>query len=223
MRSIRLLSGAIALLVVSSAMASEKRTEFSADMVIVQSTGETLTENLYVGKGRARLDRLGQTGENIRVSSLLMDFDHQLLYLLLPQDRMYLKIQGSNGIYFYKGANLFRPQTPDSACSDWVPEADSRGVTLRCEQGGQEVLDGRPTRKWDATASNGAHGTLWYDPELNFVIKVLRVSKEGIQSGYELRRIKLGTQPPELFEVPLGYRQFTFNRLFDLLTRLGQW
>ena len=116
----------LAFCLASTVMAAEKRTEFSADMLIIQTTGQTLIEKLYVGKGRARLDRLGQSSENIRVSSLLMDFDHQLLYLLLPQDKMYLKIMGSNGIYFYKGSYLFRPQTPETACSDWVPEAESR-------------------------------------------------------------------------------------------------
>ena len=126
MRRMRLSTLALTFLLASSAMAENKKTEFSAEMVITQTTGEALTENLYVGKGYARLDRRGQEGDNIRVISLLMDFDHQLLYLLLPQDKMYLKILGSSGIYFYKGANLFRPQTPDTACSDWVPEADSR-------------------------------------------------------------------------------------------------
>jgi hypothetical protein len=213
----------LAFCLASTVMAAEKRTEFSADMLIIQTTGQTLIEKLYVGKGRARLDRLGQSSENIRVSSLLMDFDHQLLYLLLPQDKMYLKIMGSNGIYFYKGSYLFRPQTPETACSDWVPEAESRGVRLRCKEVGQETFDGRPTQRWDATASNGAHGTLWYDPELNFVVKVLRVSKGGVQSGYELQKIEVGLQPSELLDVPIGYRQFTFNRLFDLLTKLGQW
>jgi len=58
---------------------------------------------------------------------------------------------------------------------------------------------------------------------LNFVVKVVRVSKEGIQSGFELQNIKVGTQPPDLFEIPNDYVQFTFNRLFDLLTKLGQW
>jgi hypothetical protein len=223
MQRILLRALALALFLASSITAADRPIEFSADMVITQPTGQTLVEKLYVGKGRARLDRLGQPGENNRVSSLLMDFDHQLLYLLLPQAKMYLKIMGSNGIYFYRGSYLFRPQTPDTACSDWIPEADSRGVTLHCKEVGQETLDGRLTRRWDATATNGAHGSLWYDSELNFVVKVLRVSKEGVQSGYELQKITVAAQPSELFDVPIEYHEFTFNKLFDLLTKLGQW
>ena len=192
-------------------------------MVITQSTGQTVVERLCVGNARARLDRINRAGETSRISSLIMDFDHQFLYLLAPEDKMYLQILGSEGILFYRGAHLFRPQNPNTACSDWIPEADSRGVTLRCKQAGEDTIEGRLTQKWDATATNGAHGSLWYDPDLNFVVKVQRVAKEGSQSGYELRNIKVGSQPPSLFDVPIEYRQFTFNRLFDVLTKLGQW
>jgi hypothetical protein len=196
---------------------------FSSNMVITQSTGQIVVEKLHVGKGRARLDRIPQKGETVRVTSLIMDFDHQFLFLLLPDDKMYMQILGSSGMSFYRGARLFRPHTANSACADWIPEADSRGVNLRCVRAGQETINGRTTDKWEATATNGAHGTLWYDPDLNFVIKVLRVSKEGVQSGYELQNIEVGGQQANIFEVPSDYRQFTFNRLFDLLAKLGQW
>lgn len=210
-------------LTISSAATARASDYFSANMVITQSTGQILVEKLHVGKGRARLDRVPQPGEIVRVSSLIMDFDHQFLFLLLPDDKMYMQILGSNGMSFYRGAHLFRPHTATSACSDWIPEADSRGVNLRCNQAGQETVDGRTTQKWEATATNGAHGALWYDPDLHFVTKVLRVSKDGVQSGYELKDIEVGDQPPNIFDVPTNYRQFTFNRLFDLLAKLGQW
>jgi hypothetical protein len=55
------------------------------------------------------------------------------------------------------------------------------------------------------------------------LIEKLYVGKGGVQSGYELQKIEVGPQPSELLDVSIGYRQFTFNRLFDLLTKLGQW
>jgi len=84
-------------------------------------------------------------------------------------------------------------------------------------------VDGRTAQKWDGTASEGRHGSLWYDPKLNVIVKVLRVSKGGVQSGYELRNIKEGTQPPALFEFPNDYREFTLPELLDVLTGFGQW
>jgi len=64
---------------------------------------------------------------------------------------------------------------------------------------------------------------LWYDPDLNFVVKVLGVSKEGIQLGYELQNINVGSQQSDLFDTPIWLpSNFTFNRLFDVLTKLAQ-
>jgi hypothetical protein len=37
-----------------------------------------------------------------------------------------------------------------------------------------------------------------------------------------LQNIKVASQQSDLFDIPIGYRQFTFNRLFDVLTKLGQ-
>ncbi len=59
--------------------------------------------------------------------------------------------------------------------------------------------------------------------DLRFIVKILRTSKGGVQSGYELQNIKEGTQPQKLFEFPAGYRQFTLTRLVDVLMGLGQW
>ena len=113
--------------------------------------------------------------------------------------------------------------TSSSPLFPWVSEADRRGISLRCKSGGQDILDGRTTQRWDATTPEGVSGSLWYDPELNFIVKVLRTSRSGVQSGYELQNVKQGSQPPTLYEVPNGFRKFTLTRLADVLAGLGQW
>ena len=79
------------------------------------------------------------------------------------------------------------------------------------------------TQRWDATSPQGAHGSLWYDAELHLVIKVQRVSKDGVKSGYELQDINQGPQPEKLFNVNGDYREFSITGLIDLLTGVGQW
>jgi hypothetical protein len=199
------------------------KVEFSADMRILAGTGRTQTVKLFVGNMRARLDRQATDDETDGIGSLLIDFDHQFLFLLIPQSKMYLQIAGSNGTPFYRGAWMFRPSSADDPCGGWVSEANQRGITLRCQRAGQDTVNGRPTLRWDATTPDGGHGSLWYDQNLKFIVKVLRTSKSGIQSGYELQNIKEGTQPQTLFEFPTGYRQFTLNRLVDILIGLAQW
>lgn len=200
-----------------------QKVEFSADMQILEGTGRTQVVKVFVGNKRARLDRPQKEDETNGIGSLLIDFDHQFLFLVIPQSKMYLQIAGSNGTPFYRGAWMFRPSSPDNPCGGWVSEANQRGITLRCQRAGQDSVNGRPTPRWDATTPDGGHGSLWYDQSLNFIVKVLRTSKGGVQSGYELQNIKEGTQPQTLFEFPAGYRQFTLNRLVDILIGLGQW
>lgn len=213
----------ISLFVMSAVSASAQKVEFSADMRVSDGAGRTQTLKLFVGSMRARFD-LPQQGSDARgIGSILIDFDHQFIFLLIPQAKLYLQIEGSAGTPFYTGAWMFRPHSPKSPCNDWVSEADRRGITLRCISGEPDILDGRPTQRWDATTLEGGNGSLWYDPELNFIVKVLRTSKSGVHSGYELQNAKQESQPPILFEVPNGYRKFVLTRLADVLAGLGQW
>ena len=217
------LATTISLFLISAATALAQKVEFSADMRISDGAGRTQTLKLFVGNMRARFDLQKQGDDPSGIGSILIDFDHQSIFLLIPQANLYLQIEGSAGTPFYSGAWMFRPYTPKYPCNDWVSEADRRGINLRCKSGGQDILDGRPTQRWDATTLEGGNGSLWYDPELNFIVKVLRTSKSGVHSGYELQNAKQESQPPILFEVPNGYRKFVLTRLADVLAGLGQW
>jgi len=216
------LATTISLFLFSAVTALAQKVEFSADMRVSNSAGRTQTLKLSVGNMRARFDVQKQEDDPSGIGSILIDFDHQSIFLLIPQANLYLQIEGSAGTPFYSGAWMFRPYTAKYPCNDWVSEADRRGISLRCKSGGQDVLDGRPMQRWDATTPEGAYGSLWYDPELNFIVKVLRTSKSGVQSGYELQNAKQGSQPVALFEVPNGFRKFTLTRLADVLAGLGQ-
>ena len=213
----------IALVVMPAASRAAQKVEFSADMRVLDGRGRTQSVKLFVGNKQARLDRPAMKGEIGGIGSLLIDFDHQFLFVLIPQSKMYLQIAGSNGTPFYGGVWMFRPSSPENPCGGWVSEANQRGITLRCQKAGQDTVNGRATPRWDATVQDGGHGSLWYDPNLNFIVKVLRVSKGAVQSGYELQNIKEGAQAQALFEFPPGYSQFTLNRLVDVLFGLGQW
>jgi hypothetical protein len=212
-----------ALILTSATVALAQKAEFSADMRLLDGTGRTEVVKLYVGNQRARLDRATTAAESNGINSLIIDFYHQMLFLLVPQAKVYLRIAGSAGTPFYQAAWMFRPASPDQPCSQWVAEADRRRITLRCQRAGEDSVDGRTTQKWEATSPQGAHGYLSYDANLNFVVRVMRTSKEGVQSGYELQNIKQGTQPPGLFDPYADYHEFSINRLLDALTAVGQW
>src|SRR5262245_54603793 len=151
---------AIALLMVSATAAVAQKVEFSADMRVLDGTGHTEMFKLYIGNQRVRLDRADSAGEQNGISSLIIEFPNQLLYLLIPQTKMYFRVAGASGMPFYEAAWMFRPQSPAYPCNQWVQEADKRGITLRCKRAGEEHVGGRPTQKWEATSPEGASGFL---------------------------------------------------------------
>lgn len=74
---------------------------------------------------------------------------------------------------------------------------------------GQETLNGRATERWEITTTRSdkesTSSTQWYDPELNIAIR------EELPGGFfrELRDIRVGAQPPQLFAVPAGFQLTT--------------
>jgi hypothetical protein len=79
------------------------------------------------------------------------------------------------------------------------------GSSMEMRLLGKETLNGRATEKWEmkVTRPGGQSnvGYQWFDP-------VLKTNIRDEQTGgfvNELRDIKLGTQPADLFVVPSGY------------------
>ena len=213
----------VSLFLIAAISTPAQKVEFSGDMQVTDGAGRTQVLKVSVGNMRARFDLPKQENDTSGIGSVLIDFDHQFIFLLIPQAKLYLQIEGSAGTPFYNGAWMFRPYAAQYPCNDWVSEADRRGITLRCKSAGQDIVDGRPTQRWDATTPEGAYGSLWYDPQLNFIVKVSRTSMSGSQSGYELQNAKQAPQPTSIFDVPEGFRKFTLTRFADLLAGLGQW
>jgi len=81
---------------------------------------------------------------------------------------------------------------------------DGSGMEMRLV--GKETLNGRNTEKWEMKATRpGGQSSVayqWFDPELNTNIR------EEQPGGFvnELRDIKIGKQPADLFVVPPGYK-----------------
>jgi hypothetical protein len=224
MRRFRLISRltALVLLTISVKTLQGQAVQFSSDMRLFNGPGDTQVVKLYVGNKRALIQRDESKGDVRGIGSIVMDFENQFVFLLIPQSRLYLRVTGSQGSPFYNAAWMFRPYNPATPCAGWVAEADRRGITLRCKPAGGESLNGSAVQRWDAAATNGSSGSLWYDPDLNFVVKVLRKSAKGVESGYELQNVKKGNQPPALFDTA-DYREFTMPKLLDVLTGAGQW
>ncbi len=83
------------------------------------------------------------------------------------------------------------------------------GATMEMRLVGRETLNGRNTEKWEMTATRpGDQSSVayqWFDPELKINIREERPG--GFVS--ELRNIRIGKQPADLFSVPPGYKEMS--------------
>jgi hypothetical protein len=81
------------------------------------------------------------------------------------------------------------------------------GTVVEMQKSGDAKLYGRKTEKWEMTVKRpdgkSSRSLQWYDPELGIVVR------EEIPGGFvrELRKIKIGKQPNELFKIPSEYRK----------------
>jgi hypothetical protein len=99
----------------------------------------------------------------------------------------------------------------------WIDK--DRGVPLRSEMPngqvselklvGTETVDGRELEKWEmvATAPDqpATRSFQWYDPELELAVR--QEFPGGMVS--EMKNIRVGKQPDELFNIPAGYERMT--------------
>jgi hypothetical protein len=80
------------------------------------------------------------------------------------------------------------------------------GATMEMRLAGSETLNDRTVEKWEVKATRpGGQSSVayqWFDPELNMNIR------EEQPGGFvsELRNIRIGKQPADLFTVPPGYK-----------------
>jgi len=170
--------------------------EFSADVVYTavktkspaSATGATSDHSaeLYVQKDRMRLETRGLAG-----TVLLIDESEHTALALYPSKRAYQTVGSAP-------SEFFSVQDPENACPDWAKVSAQK---IACEKVGRETVDGRQAVKYkNKEAKAHSATTVWIDSGLKFVIKF-----EAPTTAAELRNIKEGPQPADLFTVPAGF------------------
>ena len=188
-----LVCAALALLACAPALGSAP--EFSAEAVYVAmpatppataTVPPTSSAKLYVSKDKMRIDFVG--GVSAR-SLIVDDADHTIV--VLYHDRKTYQLLGS------RPAEYFRVADAEHACPAWQQAV---GTPIRCQKAGAQRLAGRRTVKYTRPSADGSTDEIWVDPTLNYVIK-WRIDAVDM----ELRSIREGPQPADLFVVPDNY------------------
>lgn len=169
--------------------------EFSAEMVNTEN-GSQHPAKIYVGKNKMRVDTEGK-GPNM--GAVIMDFDTQLIDVLIPSQQMYMETKPGNGPH-QQQFRFFQAMNVEDACPEWHKMTDEKGGS--CQKIGDEVVNGRPAVKYETVSSEGRKDDVWIDGKIKFPLKWQSANSTG-----ELRDIKEGTQPADLFAIPSGYKK----------------
>jgi hypothetical protein len=172
--------------------------EFSATAVQTMPENRTMTGKLFNSKGRVRQE-MSQDGQN-RIT--INDLQENIAWVLNPDRKEFVEVKGppaGSGGDRPQPGRMPMPDDPSHPCQ-------AHDAALKCNKLGTELVGGRQADKWEFVATQGqeTHRTvMWIDQRLRMPI---RMDLPGGMTS-ELRDIKEGPQPAELFKVPADYKQ----------------
>jgi len=162
------------------------KVQYSADSYM-ETGGKTVKAHVYYapGKERKEMDRAsgGQT--------IIIRHDKNEIWILMPKQKMYMK----------------QPMGKEKN------QENISGYDVRMKKMGTETINGIKTTKNRITMTghgNTLAGFAWTTGD-NIMVKLDVTSKNGDKSRAmktELKNLKIGKQPPSLFEIPKGYSLF---------------
>jgi len=156
--------------------------EYSADRVIESEAG-TFTGKVYSAKDRERTDM--SMGEMQTV--MILRRDKQLGYMLMPMQKSYQQID------FAQAA-----QQSGAAPDDQVE------ITVV----GNETVEGFESTKYKMVMKDGSAGGFIWITQQGIPVKMDMLSKSGREKSrmtMTLKNLAVGTQDPQLFELPADY------------------
>ncbi len=157
--------------------------DFSAD-VSNTAGGRTFQGKIFASKQKTRME----TPQGISITRL----DKKVIWLLMPAQQMYMEEP-------FNPANI-------AASAEKMPGEIERKLI------GSEIIDGRKADKYRIvyTDNSGRRWVTlqWIVPGLNIPVK--SAAEDGSWM-MEYKNIKTGAQPDALFEVPAGYKKFSYE------------
>jgi len=183
-----------------AATAAATDMEFSAVAVQSLPQNKTMTGKLNVAKGKMRQEVVQDGQTRITIT----DSEQNLAWILNPDRKEFVELKGPAPAAgaAAPGAQAGRPPLPDEPGHP----CQQKGAGLKCTKVGVESVGGRPTDKWEVVATQGEetfNTVMWVDQRLRLPIRA--EFPGGVSS--ELRDVKEGPQPADLFTVPADYKK----------------
>jgi outer membrane lipoprotein-sorting protein len=172
--------------------------QFSATAVQSMPNDQTMTAKLYNGPDMVRQEMTQEDQTRITIS----DARKGVAWMLNPERKEYVEFKapapGASGAGS-PPARMPLPDEPTHPCQQ-------KDAALKCTRLGSETLEGRQTDQWEFVATQGEESyrtVMWIDQRLRIPVRM-----EGPGgAASELRDIREGPQPPELFSIPADYKR----------------
>jgi len=159
------------------------KVEYSADRIMESEMG-TITGKVYSAKDKERSE-LQMNGMQM---VLILRKDKELGYMLMPAQRMYQELDFSTAQKQSGG-----------------PDTDDVEIT----KVGTETVEGHSATKYRMVLKDGTAGGFMWITDDGIPVKMDMLSKSGGDKSrmtVTLTNLKIGTQDPQLFEVPGDYK-----------------
>ena len=181
---------------VAALAADRPNVEYSADQVIEAEAGVMKTR-IYSTPTMERRE-MSQGGMNM---IMIVRHDKKVIWNLMPEDKMYMEM----------------------AMKESSDKTDMSAYKIEQTPLGQETLDGQSMNKSKIvmTHSSGSKmgGFMWTTKDgILAKIDAIAVDK-GSKDRFKMvqTNIKVGKQPPELFEIPKGFQAMNMGGMGDML------
>ncbi len=171
------------------------QTGFSADVVELKRSASPAAAKIYFAQERMRFEPQNVIPRNAPPIVYMVYLKTQTSFAILPQQRVYAEIPIREDWSMYTS---FLSGDVENACGNW--DKFSHGHGGDCRKVGTEIVNGRPTVKYEGRCSRNESCQVWVDRALRFLVKW-----EDGSNSRELRNIQEGEQLPTLFEIPAGF------------------
>jgi len=183
MRTLALLTLVVIVTTACHRKSSVQGSGFTANVRIVTPSAGTVNGKLYLSKRRLRVD-LGPISE-------VFDANQGKGWRTLEDSKQYINI-GWKDVSTY-----MPPMTNGSPCS----RAEQPSA---CKMIGREMIDGRPTTKWELWNQHGDHFYLQTDDEAEIAV---RWQVQNVT--YQATDVRAAAVPESLFDLPSDYTRIS--------------
>jgi hypothetical protein len=211
-------SGLLALLMGLWAGGAEAQS-LSADIVMLRGDSPVRVGQLSARDGRVRIETIEFPDGFFLVDAAAA---RQTAYFVRPLARLYMDARQSSRL-----TQWFVPADPDAPCPQWQAMARlaAQGIgnggegEWRCEQTGEETIDGRNVVRFRVSTAAGQTYSGWIDREQKFPLRI----KTGDGDVITLEHIQHEPPPASSFELPANYRKFSPEALIERIKQSDVW